>query len=104
MQVRPMVLAEPVLSERLAAQAFEIQTGGVHEHQVEPAEQIAPMREQMLLDQVLPAAWREPRRPILLIGRQCLAEPGHGTIEMVQLEVIAAGDAILLAPAIGRQI
>ena len=59
MQVGPMVLAEPVLADRLPAQAFEIQAGGVHEHKVEPAEQIAPMGEQLLLDQVLHAAWCE---------------------------------------------
>ena len=55
-QIGPVVLAVTMLSDRLAAQALEVQAGGVHEHQVEPAEQIAPMREQLLLDQVLRAA------------------------------------------------
>ena len=99
-----MVLAVAVLAECLAARALEVQTGGVHEHQVEPAEQVAPMREQLLLDQILAAAWCERRRAVLLIGRQFLAEPGHGTIKMMEVELFAAGDAILLAPAIGRQI
>ena len=60
-QVGPMVLAVAVLAQRLAAGALEVQAGGVHEHQVELAEQVAPMREQLLLDQVLDAARREGR-------------------------------------------
>ena len=62
------------------------------------------MREQVLLDQIFAAAWCEPRRTVLLIGRQFFAEPGHGTIKMMEAEIFAAGDAILLAPAVGRQI
>ena len=60
-----MVLAVAALSERLAARALEVEAGGVHEHQVEPAEQIAPMREQLLLDQILAcsAARTASRRP-----------------------------------------
>jgi hypothetical protein len=53
MQVGTMVLAETVLAEGLPVLAFEMQAGGIHEHQVEPAEQIAPMGEKLLLDQVL---------------------------------------------------
>ena len=58
-----MVLAVAVPAQRLAAQPLEVEAGGVHEHQVEPAEQVAPMGEQPLLDQVLEAARRERRRP-----------------------------------------
>jgi hypothetical protein len=81
MQVGPVVLAEPMLAERLPALAFEIQAGRVHEHKVEPAEQIAPMGEQLLLDQILHATRRERRCRILLIGGEGLAEPGHRTID-----------------------
>src|SRR5262249_53328456 len=45
-QVRPMVLAVAVPAQRLPAGALEVQAGGVHEHQVEAREQVAPMREQ----------------------------------------------------------
>ena len=48
-----MIFAVAVPAQRLATQPLEIQAGGVHEHQVEPAEQIAPVREQLLLDQIL---------------------------------------------------
>ena len=48
-QVRPMILGKAVTAERLAARALEIQAGRVHEHEIELAEQIAPLREQASL-------------------------------------------------------
>jgi hypothetical protein len=103
-QVRPMVFAIAVLTDALSAEAFEVEAGGVHEHQVKPAEQIAPMGEQLLFDQILCAARREWRHIILLLGGQCLTKPGHRPVQVVQVEVLAAADAIIVAPAICRQI
>ena len=40
----------------------------------------------------------------MLIAAQFLTQPGHRTIEVVQVETVAAGDAIVLAPAISGQI
>ena len=51
-----MILAIAVPTQRLAAGALEVLAGGVHEHQVEPREQVAPTREQPLLHHVLHAA------------------------------------------------
>src|SRR5262252_2207150 len=51
-QIRSMILAISVASERLPAGALEVQTGRIHEHQVEASEQVAPMREQSLLDHI----------------------------------------------------
>src|SRR5688572_19229848 len=48
-EVRAMILAVAVAAEGLAARAFEVETGGVHEYQIEPAEEIAPVGEQPLL-------------------------------------------------------
>ena len=68
-----MILAVAVAAEGLPARAFEIEAGGVHEHQVEPAEEIAPVGEQPLLNQILIAgghrleAWKRcfgEQRPI----------------------------------------
>jgi hypothetical protein len=53
--------------------AFEVQAGGVHEHQIQPREQIAPMREQPFLDQILNAAGRKRRAAVLILRRQ----PSH---------------------------
>ena len=100
-QVRTVILAVAVPAQRLAAGALEVQAGGVHEHQVEPREQVAPMREQPLLHHVLEAAWRERRAAVLLLLRQLLAQPRHRPIEMMQIEPLDAGDRVILTPAIG---
>jgi len=97
-------LGVAVAAEGLPAGTFEVETGGVHEHQVEAAEEIAPVGEQPLLDQVLGATRGERRARVLLHLRQCLAEPGHRPVEMVQLQRLDAGDPVVLAPAIGGQI
>src|SRR5262249_11923573 len=85
-QIRSMILAISVASERLPAGALEVQTGRVHEYQVEASEQVAPMREQTLLDYILEAARRERRSTVLLLCRQLLTKPRHRPIEMVQIE------------------
>ena len=80
-EVGPMVLGEAAPSERLTACALEIEARRVHEHEVEPGQQIAPMREQPLLHYILNAARRERRAAVLLLFRQLLAQPRHGSIE-----------------------
>jgi len=99
-----MVFAVAVLTDARSAEALEVEAGCVHEHQVQPAEQVAPVCKQLLLDQILGAARRKWHRIILLLGGQCFTEPGHGTVEVVQVEIFAAADAIVLTPAIRRQI
>src|SRR5208282_6489557 len=64
-------------SKPLAARALEVEAGGVHEHQIERAEEIAPPREQGLLHDVFEATRREGRSRVLLIFRQFPAEPSH---------------------------
>ena len=59
LQVRPVILAVVMLTQRLPASALEVQAGGIHEHQVKPREQVAAMREQPLFHHVLAAAWRK---------------------------------------------
>ena len=88
-----MVFGEAALSQRLAARSLEIEAGRVHEHEVERAEQIAPAREQLLLDDVLQAAWREERGAVLLIFAQFLAQPSHRPIKVMQVEIRGAIDA-----------
>ena len=99
-----MVLAVAMAAEGLPAGTLEVETRRVHEDQVEPAEQIAPVGEQPLLDQVLGAARGERRARILLGLRQFFAKPCHRPIQMMQLQRLGAGDPVVLAPAIGRQI
>jgi hypothetical protein len=74
---------------------------GVHEHDVERGQKVAPTGEQRLLQDVLHAARRKRRRGVLLILGKLLAEPRHGPIEMMQFQAVDAVDAIILAPAVG---
>ena len=94
-------LENPRRPERLAARALEIEARGVHEHDVERGQQVAPTGEQLLLQDVLHAARRKRRRAVLLVFGKLLAEPRHGAIEMMQFEPVDAVDAIILAPAVG---
>ena len=78
-----MVLALAVLAEGVATVSGEEQRGGVEEHQVERAEQVAASSEQLLLDEVFDA----PRRGgIGLAFTERLAEPAHRAVQMLQLE------------------
>jgi hypothetical protein len=74
---------------------------GVHEHDVERGQKVAPAGEQLLLQNVLHAARRKRRRGILLVFGKLFAEPRHRAIEMMQLEALGAVDAIIFAPAVG---
>ncbi len=99
-----MVLREAAPSERLAARAFEIEAGRVHEHDVERGQEITPGGEKVLLQDVLHAARRKWRRGVLLVLGKLLAQPRHRAVEMMQLDPVDAGDAVVLAPAVGGMV
>jgi len=100
-QVGPVVLGVPTLAEALAARAFEVEAGGVHEDDRQLAEQVAAGLEQPLLHHILEAA-RGERGAVRLLGvRQLLAEPAHRAVEVVEGELVGALDPIVLAPGVG---
>ena len=101
-EIGPMVLGKAAPS-KVGRRALEIEAGRIHEHQIERAEEIAPPREQVLLDDILQATRREGRGPVLLIFRQFLAEPGHRPIEVMQVEALDAVDAVILPPAVAAR-
>src|SRR5450830_1203896 len=103
-QVRPMILGIAVPAEGLPARALEIETGRVHEYEIEFAEQVAPLLEQAFFDNVLEAARRKWGAVILFARRQLLAEPGHRPIKMMQVEPLDAVDPVVLSPPIGRPV
>ena len=96
-----MILGEAAPPQRLAARAFEMEAGGVHEHDVERGQKVAPAGEQLLLRDVLHAARRKRRRAVLLVFGKLLAQPRHRAIEMLQFDPVDAVDAIILAPTVG---
>ena len=95
LEIGAIVLGIAVLAKRLAALAVERQAGGVHEHRGEVGKEIAAQVEQRLLDLVFHAARRERFGRLL---RNLLAEPGHGAVEVMQLEPIGARDVVVLHP------
>src|SRR5574337_553130 len=100
-KVGPVILGEAAPPQPLAAGALEIEAGGVHEHDVERGQEVAPGGEQLLLQNVLHAARRKRRRAVLLILGKLLAQPRHRAVEMMQLDSVDAVDAVILAPAVG---
>ena len=103
MQVRPVILGIAMLAQRLAAGTFKVETGGVHEHQVELAEQVAPLGKQPLFQHILETAWRQCAAVLFGLG-QLLAQPGHRPIEMMQVEPCDTIDPIIVPPAVRRPV
>src|SRR5437016_14542579 len=71
LEVGSVILAKTVAAECRSASALEVQARSVHEDEVEPREQVAPMREQPLLDH----ARRKRRAAVLPLPRQFPAQP-----------------------------
>src|SRR5262249_55183300 len=103
-QVRPVVLAVAPLADLLAAVALEVERGGVEEHQLQAGEGVPAGGEQAPLDPVLGAAGGERRLVLLLVVGQLLAEPGHGPVEVVQLQGLAALDLVVRLPLVGSPV
>ena len=93
-----MVLRVAALAEALPAGAGERQRGRVEEHHREFAEQVAPAREQLLLDAVLDRARGERGGAALLLGGEFLAEPSHGAVEVVEAQAVHTGDVVVGEP------
>src|SRR5580658_3432062 len=87
-----------VLAEAVAARTLKIKRGGVEKNQAQFAEQVVAHGEQSLLDEILggPRANAAPT----LVG-ELLAQPAHGAVEMVQIEIGDAVDDQTMAPLLG---
>ena len=69
------------------------------------AEQVAPVGEQLLLDQVLDRARGDTGRAGLLIGAEFLTQPSHGAIEVMQRQAtIPPRDVIIDRPLLAGAI
>src|ERR1700693_3538717 len=79
---------------------ISVQTGRIHENEIELGEQITPPLEQAFFDDVLETARCKWGTPILFGRRQFLAEPSHRPIEMMQIETLDAIDPVILPPPI----
>jgi hypothetical protein len=101
LQVGAMILRVAALAEGRAAFAFEVDRGGVEEHDVQVGEQVAAPREQSLLNDVLVGAGSERGGPVLLVFRKFLSQPGHGPVELVQVQTADTFDGIVVLPFLG---
>src|ERR1019366_10018364 len=80
---------------------LEVDRGGVEEHELKVSEEVAAVGEQVLFDAVLGAARRERRLTRLLVAGQLLAEPGHGPVQVMELQGVAACDRVVGLPLVG---
>src|SRR5262249_53872106 len=87
LEIGAMVLPMAVLAETLATGAFEVEARGIEGGERGLGEEVAAAGEELLLDRVLG-----------------LAQPAHGSIELVQLDLLAAGNAHVTTPAIRSSI
>ncbi len=99
--VRPMILTVAILPQTLAAVAFEIQRRGIEEDHFHLGEQIAAAAEKMFLEDVLGRARYEVARTLLLIFGQHLAQPAHGSVQVVQFQLVHSRQDIVALPALG---
>src|SRR5206468_5652655 len=100
-EVGPVVLAEPSLADLLAALARDVDRGCFEDDQLQAAEEVPPVAEHARLDPVLAAPGCERRLVLLLAFWQLLAEPGHGPVEVMELEVVATLDLVAVPPPVG---
>src|SRR5438309_3734069 len=96
-----MVLAEAALADVLAALALEGDRGGIEEDELEIGEEVTSACEEILLDSVLGAARCERRLVRLLILGQLFAEPGHGAVQVMELQRFAPVDLVVGLPLVG---
>lgn len=61
-------------------------------------------REQLLFDEVLVGAGRERRGPVLLGFRKDLSQPGHGPVEMVQVQAADALNGVVVLPLLSSTV
>ena len=87
-----------LLTQRRATGAGKRQRRGVHERYRELAEQVAPAREQLFLDQVLDGARGEACGIGRLIGIELFAQPSHGAVEVVQRQLVDTGNVVVGHP------
>ena len=66
-----------------------------------PVNKSSTVAEQPLFHQVFGAARSEGRPPDLLVVVQCFAQPGHRSIQVMELQVVTAGNLIVPPPLVG---
>src|SRR5271157_961737 len=93
-----MILAVAKLTDRFAAITFEIDRGGVEENNIKSGKQITTHPEHILFNQILDASRCKRRLSFLIF--QPFPKKGHGTIKMMQSQIVNAVDYIVPVPLV----
>ncbi len=99
-----MIFQMSVRADGLASLTLEVDRCGVEKHDVQIGEKVTTPSKQFFLDQVLVGAGREWRGSVLLILGKNLSQPGHGPIEVVQLQIGDPFDLVVVLPLLGGTI
>ena len=99
-----MVFAEAPLADFLAALALKVDRCGVKKDELQVSEKVASTLEYSLLNPVLDAPRRERRFVLLVIARKFLAEPGHGSVEVMKLQGVTSVELIIRLPFVGGSV
>src|ERR1017187_6514405 len=101
LQVGTMVFGVAVLAESLASFALEVDRRRIEKHDVQIGEKLATPRAQRLFNEVLVGTGSERRGPVLLGFRKNFSQPGHGPVELVQVQIADSFDGVVVLPLLG---
>src|ERR1039457_7422697 len=93
-----------MLADGLASLTLEVDRCGVEEHDVQIGEQVTTPSKQRFLDEVLVGAGSKWRGSVLLGTGKNLSQPGHGPVEVVQVQIGDPFDRVVVLPLLGRTV
>jgi hypothetical protein len=102
LEIRPVILAEPVFSQTLSSLAFEVKGGRIEEDQIESGEQMALAVKKTLLDEVLDTTRRKGCGIPLILG--FFTQESHGPVEVMERKLFHASDDVVSSPSIAKPV
>jgi len=96
LEIRPVILAEPIVPQTLSSLALEVKGGRIEEDQIQSGEQVPLAVEKVLLDEVLDATRRKGRGVPLILG--LFTQEPHGPIEVMERKLIFTTDDVVFSP------
>src|SRR5664279_2440865 len=98
-----MVFGVAPLSD-VSTLTLKVDAGGIEECQGQIGKEVPLFLEEFFFHEVFRAPRRKRGGEGLVLFRQYFTEPCHGTVEMVEVEIADALDAVLLLPFLGRAV
>src|ERR1019366_4500214 len=88
-------------ADGFASLTLEVDRCGVEEHDVQIGEQVTTPSKQCFLDEVLVGAGSKGCGSVLLGTGKNLSQPGHGPVEVVQVQIGDPFDGVVILPLLG---